>query len=526
MSPEQARGEPIDARSDLFSLGAVLFQMATGQAPYATLSSKEVLAAAARCEVRPVREAAPEVPPALAEIVDRLLARRADDRFDSAAEVASELEGFIHAKPWTQVKRAVVGALAACLASGAIVLALDGTGTTAFINAWLCRRTGDGYYIRGRFGTFSGLPEVVAAARPHDVVEARFSDERLVGSFRVGSKPLTIRAATGFTPILIATNNAQPLILVDAPLSLEGLTLWRRGPVVNFAALISVEKAPLHLLNCRVLRSGHQGQDVLVRGRLRPTTGAGKPPPYRALLVFQHGSSGHARNCLVVGTPATGFALQASASEPTRVETDNSLFVIDRGFYLNGEVETGVTLSSRNSVYLTTLLLDLDQADITPGISASWQDCIVDRTQGTLIRLNQYGDGTRLRALEWRETNMVYAGRGAYLAEHDRDLIVSEVEWNELLQLGASGHQLIDRQAFPQTSVRSSLTLSAVDLDSQFVRAGDRIRPGLAPEFIGEGKPYAAFRKDPAYQEWQEQVKASMIEWEQRRATTPPLSVR
>jgi hypothetical protein len=531
MSPEQARGETVDARSDLFSLGAVLFQMATGQTLYAGEPPQHLLAAAARCEIKPLREVALGVPPGLARIVDRLLARRAEDRFRSATDVASEFEHFIRAEHGTRlwVKRAVVGVLGACLALSAIVVALDGTGATAVINAWLCQRTGDGYYVRGRFGTYSRLPDVVAAANPHNVIEARFSEERLVDSFRVGGKPLTIRAAQGFTPILIATNNAQPLILVDAPLTLEGLTLWRRGPVVNFAALISVEKAPLHLLNCRVIRSGHQGQDVLVHGRLRPPTSSSKPPPYRALLAFQHGSVGHVRNCLVVGTPATAFELRASALEPTRIETDNSLFVIDRGFHLNREVETGVTLRSRNSLYFTTVMLDIDQAAISPGISAFWQNCIVDRTQGALIRLHHYGDGARLRALEWRETNMVYAGQGAYVSEPHDDPIVSEAEWNEWMQLGADDHRTIDQQFFPKTTVRSGLTLSAVDLDPQIpqiVRAGDSSAPGRGSEFIGEGKAYAAFRKSSAYHEWQEQVRVSTSQWEQRHGQKLPVTAR
>src|SRR5262249_28650228 len=149
--------------------------------------------------------------------------------------------------PWRRAQRIGVGAVAACLLGSAILLVSDLTGATAVINTFLCQRTGHTYYVRGRLGSYSRLPGAVGAARPHDTIEARFSGKQLIDSFRLGGKPLTIRAAKGFAPIMVATNNAQPMILVDAPLTLEGLTLWRRGPVANFAPLISVKKVPLHL---------------------------------------------------------------------------------------------------------------------------------------------------------------------------------------------------------------------------------------------------------------------------------------
>ena len=118
MSPEQARGEAIDARSDLFSLGAVLFQMATGQALYSGESPAEVIGAAARCELRSVRAVAPELPRALATLIDRLLAKRPEDRFASAAAVASELERIVApggcARRWMKRAAAV---LVVCMAA-------------------------------------------------------------------------------------------------------------------------------------------------------------------------------------------------------------------------------------------------------------------------------------------------------------------------------------------------------------------------------------------------------------------------
>ena len=92
MAPEQARGEPIDRRSDLFSLGSVLYAMATGLAAFRGESSVEVIRRVSDGEPAPVRELNPEAPEWLAEIIERLHAKDPADRFQSAGEVADLLE--------------------------------------------------------------------------------------------------------------------------------------------------------------------------------------------------------------------------------------------------------------------------------------------------------------------------------------------------------------------------------------------------------------------------------------------------
>ncbi|QDT14278.1 protein kinase domain-containing protein [Alienimonas californiensis] len=93
MSPEQAEGRPVDARSDLFSLGAVLYAMCTGRPPFRGESTLTVLRKVCDATPRPIREVNPDVPPWLTEIVDRLLEKDPGKRFASAAEVAALLGG-------------------------------------------------------------------------------------------------------------------------------------------------------------------------------------------------------------------------------------------------------------------------------------------------------------------------------------------------------------------------------------------------------------------------------------------------
>ncbi len=112
MAPEQARGEPVDARADLFALGAVLYAMAVGRPPFRADSALAVLRRVCDDRHRPIRELNPDVPAWLEAIVDRLLAKDPDDRFATAAEVADLLEkGLAHLQqPTTLPPPAVPGA--------------------------------------------------------------------------------------------------------------------------------------------------------------------------------------------------------------------------------------------------------------------------------------------------------------------------------------------------------------------------------------------------------------------------------
>jgi len=91
MSPEQARGEAVDHRCDLFSLGSVLYAMCTGQSPFKGSSSLAVLKRVCEEEPRPIRDLNPDIPEWLCEIVGKLHAKQPAERYQSAVEVAELL---------------------------------------------------------------------------------------------------------------------------------------------------------------------------------------------------------------------------------------------------------------------------------------------------------------------------------------------------------------------------------------------------------------------------------------------------
>jgi formylglycine-generating enzyme required for sulfatase activity len=91
MAPEQARGEKLDHRADLFSLGSVLYVMASGRPPFRAATVYAVLKRVAEDTPRPIPEVIPEVPPWLCDLIAKLHAKKPQDRFQSAREVADVL---------------------------------------------------------------------------------------------------------------------------------------------------------------------------------------------------------------------------------------------------------------------------------------------------------------------------------------------------------------------------------------------------------------------------------------------------
>jgi hypothetical protein len=92
MSPEQARGDAIDARSDLFSLGSVMYAMCTGRPPFRADTSFGVLRRITDTQPRAIREVNADIPAWLVGLIDKLLAKQPAERFSSAAELAQLLE--------------------------------------------------------------------------------------------------------------------------------------------------------------------------------------------------------------------------------------------------------------------------------------------------------------------------------------------------------------------------------------------------------------------------------------------------
>lgn len=92
MSPEQARGKEVDARTDIFSLGIVLYEMVTGLPPFGAASSTDVLAEILEKEPPPLARFAEEAPAELQRIVSKCLRKERDDRYQTMKGLLADLK--------------------------------------------------------------------------------------------------------------------------------------------------------------------------------------------------------------------------------------------------------------------------------------------------------------------------------------------------------------------------------------------------------------------------------------------------
>ena len=98
MSPEQARGETVDARSDIFSLGSVLYLLLTGQRPFDAPTVPGILGRVATHNPPPVSTINPELPPEADTIVARCLAKAPPDRYPDARALARDIEALLEGR--------------------------------------------------------------------------------------------------------------------------------------------------------------------------------------------------------------------------------------------------------------------------------------------------------------------------------------------------------------------------------------------------------------------------------------------
>ncbi len=248
MAPEQVRGGPVDARTDLFALGIVLYELATGTRPFAGATAADVGSAILRDRPQPLAEVRGDLPPELDRIVGRCLEKDPRERFQSALDVASELRraragraGGRLLKPPPQPSTELIGREAQLEAAiervqgGARVLSITGyggTGKTRFAIE-LFRRMADAFAGGAAFVSLAAVTEasevMTVVAGVLDLAEAQ------------GRSALDALAQViGERPVLLVLDNLEQVL--DAAGEIAALAA--RCPRLQ---VIATSRAPLKI---------------------------------------------------------------------------------------------------------------------------------------------------------------------------------------------------------------------------------------------------------------------------------------
>jgi Tol biopolymer transport system component/tRNA A-37 threonylcarbamoyl transferase component Bud32 len=196
MSPEQARGQDVDFHTDQFSLGLILYELATGTHPFRRPSTAETMAAIITDEARPIGELAPKVPVVLRWIIERCLAKEPVDRYASTADLLKDLTtlqgrlGEVTAEAAPAVRRRRAGwswaALALGLAAVAVLIMLPRRSAphveftplitdAAFQGAPAWSRDGQTLaYVSAVDGVMQIFTRRANGGTPHQVTQSRF----------------------------------------------------------------------------------------------------------------------------------------------------------------------------------------------------------------------------------------------------------------------------------------------------------------------------------------------------------------
>jgi serine/threonine-protein kinase len=220
LSPEQAQGQPVDPRSDLYSLGCCLYEMLTGSVPFRGATPVAILYRHVREDPAPPRLLNPDVPPALEAVCLKALAKRPEDRYQTAVELREDL---LRARAGGRVQAGAAGAPPATAAMATTVLPpLAGADPTA---------------VYGRTVTADRAARHAAAAPPRRqhrwlvwvlvplgvvalTVGAALLASKLVGEPPPAAAPVTIPVQTTepqAPTTLIATSTSEGLTTVTTP---------------------------------------------------------------------------------------------------------------------------------------------------------------------------------------------------------------------------------------------------------------------------------------------------------------------
>ena len=228
MSPEQARSEPVDFSTDLFSLGSVLYVMCTGQPPFRADSTVAVLRKVSDDTPRPIRELKPDVPDWLVAIISKLMAKAPAERYQSATELSDVLAAHLAelrepARPSSSVVASPIARRTKSRRTIGVIALMLGLAATAIVSlSWSRFHASDSSNLSGtpvsRPPVPPSRPDQPPAQASHDVVVAVSRDPVMSKTFfglaREAAKKGDQKRALGLYDEAIARDPANSAALL------------------------------------------------------------------------------------------------------------------------------------------------------------------------------------------------------------------------------------------------------------------------------------------------------------------------
>ncbi len=271
MSPEQTRGEELDTRSDLFSLGCLLYRAAVGRDPFVGDDPYVVMDQIRTRTIEPVSKFRKDLPSKWDSIIGRLLEKDRQLRYQSAEIVLADIQG---SSGRSAANNRLTKVLAAAVALTILAMVgyfgsslpflralwnnqseVDVPTTSPSTEAW--------FAIEGSNDRYDSLSGAVADAASGSVITVHGHGSITFQAIQIAGKELTIRAAEGSDVILdgqaVARDSKGPLIRSDTSLTLIGLTIKsdRTGDFeMPIESTVYVTKGSLRMERCVIQNSG------------------------------------------------------------------------------------------------------------------------------------------------------------------------------------------------------------------------------------------------------------------------------
>lgn len=468
MAPELARdASTTDIRCDLYSLGCTFSFLLTGQVPFPGGSWSEKLVRHHFDPAVSVSSVRPDVPAEIASIVARLMAKEPGDRFASAGEVASALDGIQHgdddlaAPHFLQLPPAcekpgevdqewpippslrLIPKTVAYLLAVSIAVTL-GLGLAFVVQAPL----GLSMFQRGAASNsktsstkafalanktdngFTQLDQAIDAAQDGDTILVRGNGPFVAGSSSLHGKSLTIKADEGFEPrldfvCLGSEASWEPFIFTDQPLTLEGLHLnysaerLPRGSAAIRHVLYS-ENAPLKITRCRLTSTGDH--DLVVCRR----------PPEVELRECVLDSRASALNIEIGAGSACSITLAGNRAETKDPQAALAVF------WSNAHSQSALALHLQDNQLSGSRLLAFHGIDSSLAIRATGNTFLF---QESLLGLNSTAQGKAdSDCIRWEGDHNRFATAPVWATSNGVALPIRNLlEWRKSWNCGESG---------------------------------------------------------------------------------------